>query len=41
MTKPAKAGQADALVLNLTTVVKATSVRWMENANGSTDANKF
>lgn len=36
-----KAGDKNTLVLDLTTVVKATAQKWMEKANGSTDANKF
>ena len=41
MAKPAKAGDKETLVLDLTTVVNATAVRWMEKANGSADADKF
>jgi hypothetical protein len=40
MTKAAKAG-AKETSLDLTTAVKATSVEWMEKANGSADADKF
>jgi len=41
MAKAAKAGDKDTIAQDLTTVVTATSVKWMEKANGSTDANKF
>jgi len=40
MTSPAKEGEAVG-ELNLTTVVKATTLKWLEKANGSTDADKF
>lgn len=41
MAKAAKAGAKETVALDLTTVVKATSVKWMEKANGSADADKF
>jgi hypothetical protein len=41
MANPAKAGAKETTVMDLTTVVKATSVKWMEKANGSADADKF
>jgi hypothetical protein len=41
MAKAAKAGDKDTVAQDLTTVVTATSVKWMEKANGTTDANKF
>jgi len=38
---PAKAGDKEVAGADLTKVVNATSVKWIEKANGSTDANKF
>jgi len=41
IAKPAKTGAKETVALDLSTVVKATSTKWMEKANGTTDANKF
>jgi hypothetical protein len=41
IAKPAKVGAKETVALDLTTKVAATSLKWMEKANGTTDINKF